>query len=170
MTSSPTRTFTVSPAADKTSPTAALDAKDVLTNGATTYTFTVTPSNTVGVGVRWNLFDGGQTRNRAAAMRRDSEALHLRANDLRSQIELQVREAWFSLGEARARIAVTRESVAQAQENLRTSRELYSAGLASNTQVLDAVALALNASNNRDDAVLDAEFAKLRLARATGSL
>ena len=61
------------------------------------------------------------------------------------------------------------EAVAQAEENLRMSRELYGAGLATNTQVLDAVALQVNAVNNRDNAVLDESLSQLRLARASGS-
>jgi hypothetical protein len=36
--------------------------------------------------------------------------------------------------------------------------------------VLDAVTLSLIATNNRDDALLDAAFARLRLARAVGAL
>lgn len=126
--------------------------------------------NSVAVGFKWNLFDAGQARNRAASLRRDAQAMQVRAQDLRSQIELQVREAWLSLQEARGRILATRDAVAAAEENLRTSRELYGAGLAANTQVLDAVALAISATNNRDDALLDAEFARLRLARAVGNL
>jgi outer membrane protein TolC len=47
---------------------------------------------------------------------------------------------------------------------------LYGAGLASNTQVLDAIALRVAAANNRDDAAMDFELARLRLARATGEL
>jgi outer membrane protein TolC len=126
--------------------------------------------NSVGIGFHWNLFDAGQTRNRAAALRRDAEALQRRSADLRSIIELQVREAWLGLREARGRVTASREATAQAEENLRTSRELYRTGLATNTQVLDAVTLSLNAANNHDDALLDVEYARLKLARAVGSL
>jgi hypothetical protein len=38
------------------------------------------------------------------------------------------------------------------------------------SQVLEAIALRVAAVNNRDDAQFDAELARLRLARATGSL
>jgi hypothetical protein len=36
--------------------------------------------------------------------------------------------------------------------------------------VLDAIALRVSAAGNRDDAALDAELARLRLARAIGEL
>ena len=126
--------------------------------------------STIGVGVRWMLFDGGQARQRAAAMARSGRAARLRLDDLRSRIGLEVREAWLGVAEADARRSAAREAVAQAEENLRISRELYGAGLASNTQVLEAVTLRVAAAGNRDDSTIDAELARLRLARATGEL
>ncbi len=81
-----------------------------------------------------------------------------------------MRESWLGVGEADARRAALREAVAQADENLRITRELYGAGLATNTQVLDAISLRIGAANNSDDAQFDADLARLRLARAIGSL
>jgi outer membrane protein TolC len=124
----------------------------------------------VGVGVSWRLFDGGQTRNRATALRRAGQALELRRDDLKSAIQMEVQQLWMGLSEAEARIAATRDAVAQAEENLRMSRELYSAQLIANTQVLEAVALQLSAAANARDAVLDATLARLRLMRAVGAL
>ncbi len=125
---------------------------------------------TVGVGFTWNLFDGGQARQRAAALRSASHAAQDRLDDLRSGIELQVRQAWLDVHEAQARVRTSGEAVAQADENLRSSRELYGAGLATNTQVLDAVSLEVNAMNNRDNAALDESLALLRLTYAIGAL
>lgn len=124
----------------------------------------------MGVGVTWNLFDGGQARNKAAALRSVSRAAQERLEDLRSAIELQVREAWLDVREAQARVKASREAVAQADENLRMSRELYGAGLATNTQVLDAVTLHINAINNRDNATLDELLSEIRLEHAIGAL
>jgi outer membrane protein TolC len=124
----------------------------------------------VGVGFTWNLFDGGQARHRSAALRSASRATERRVDDLRSQIELQVREAWLNVREARARVTASGEAVAQAEENLRITRELYGSGLGTNTQVLDAVALQVSAINNRDNAALDESLALLRLAHAVGTL
>ncbi|HVY81638.1 MAG TPA: TolC family protein [Steroidobacteraceae bacterium] len=124
----------------------------------------------VSVGVRWNLFDGGQARNRSASLRAASRATQRRIDDLRSQIELQVREAWLDVREARNRKKAAAEAVAQAEENLRISRELYGTGLATNTQVLDAIALQITATNNRDNASLDETLALYELAYAEGTL
>jgi len=124
----------------------------------------------IGLGLRWTLFDGGQVRQRAQALRRQGDAARLRQDDLRSLVELQVREAWLGVGEADARGAAAREAVAQSDENLRITRELYGAGLVTHSQVLDAITLRVASANNRDDAQFDAELSRLRLARAIGGL
>lgn len=124
----------------------------------------------VGLGVTWQLFDGGQARQRAASLRRASRAVELRREELSSAIQLEVQQAVLGLDEAEARIVATRDAVAQAEENLRMSRELYSADLIANTQVLEAIALQLGAAANARDALLDADLARLRLLRAAGEL
>jgi outer membrane protein TolC len=124
----------------------------------------------VGVGVQWSLFDGGQKRHRAAELRNASRAARHEHEDLRSLIELEVRASWLDVQAARARLNTSREAIAQADENLRITRELYGADLGTNTQVLDAVALWVTAANNHDDAVLDESLALLRLAHAVGAL
>lgn len=124
----------------------------------------------VGVGFTWNLFDGGVARNEADSLHSESRAAGRRLDDLRSQVELQVRRDWLAVRAAQARVAASRQATAQAAENLRISRELYGVGLASNTQVLDAVTLEIQATNNRDNATLDEALAGIELAYAVGSL
>jgi outer membrane protein len=124
----------------------------------------------IGVGLTWSLFDGGVARNQADSLRSESRSSARRLDDLRSQIELQVRRDWLALRAAQSRITASRQATAQAAENLRISRELYAVGLASNTQVLDAVTLEVQATNNHDNAVLDQALAALELAYAVGAL
>ncbi|MDZ7644581.1 MAG: TolC family protein [Woeseiaceae bacterium] len=119
----------------------------------------------VGIGVQWNIFDSGRTRNRAAALAREAEAALHRRNDLQTQIALQVREAWLAREEALHRRGVADAAVEQAAENLRVVRDRYRAGAATSTDVLDAEALRAQALNNRDGARFDAALATLRLAR-----
>jgi outer membrane protein len=81
-----------------------------------------------GRGVQWALFDGGQSRKRAAALERNRRATDEQRADVESMIALQVRQAWLGVDETRQRVEVTAESVEQAEENLRIARELYGAG------------------------------------------
>ena len=123
-----------------------------------------------GIGVQWAVFDGGQTRKRAAALDRTGRATDDQRREVESLIALQVRQAWLTLAEARDRIQVSAAAVEQAEENLRIAREQYGAGLGTQTQLLQAEALRVNALGNRDNAQLDAGLARLRLARAVGAL
>lgn len=124
----------------------------------------------VGVGLQWALFDGGQSRSRAAALRRSERSAALRSDELDATIRLEVQQALLSVAEAEARFVLGREAVAQAEENLRITRELYTAELITNTQVLEAVALQLTATAQADEADFDRLIARLQLLRAVGDL
>lgn len=125
---------------------------------------------TIGVGVTWSLFDGGQAKNRAEALDHASRAQRSSLDDLRSRISLDVQQSWLGVQDAQARMKASEQAVAQAEENLRDSRELYDVGSAANTQVLDAVTLLTVAVNNHDNAVLDVSLSLLRLGYAVGAL
>lgn len=124
----------------------------------------------VGVGLRWALFDGGQARHRAAALRRSSESIRQRRNELESIVRLEVQQAQLGIEAADARVALTRDAIAEANENLRITRELYTESLVTNTQVLEAIALQTAAEGHAADAVFDASIARLRLLKAIGEL
>jgi len=123
-----------------------------------------------GVGVQWALFDGGQSRKRAAALERSKRAVQEQRQDLQSLIALDVRQAWLEVEETRQRVAVTADAADQSEENLRMARERYGVGLGTQTQLLEAETLRVQALTNRDNARLDAGLARLKLARAVGSL
>jgi len=123
-----------------------------------------------GIGVQWALFDGGQTRKRAAALDRTGRATEDQRRDVESLIALQVRQAWLGVAESQERMKVSATAVEQAEENLRIAREQYGSGLGTQTQLLQAEALRVNALGNRDNATLDAGLARLQLARAVGAL
>jgi outer membrane protein TolC len=123
-----------------------------------------------GVGVQWTPFDGGVARKRAAALERSRRATQEQREDVESLVALQVRQAWLEVDETRQRALVTVEAVDQSEENLRIARERYGAGLGTQTQLLEAESLRVQALTNRDNAALDTGLARLRLARAVGVL
>lgn len=124
----------------------------------------------LGLGLKWNLFDAGRTRSRAAVLESQSAAASYQRSDLQSLIALQVRQALLQLGDARQRLPVTEQALHQAEENLRVSRDRYQAGSGTNTEVLDAEALRARSLNNRDNAQFGAALARFQLARAVGIL
>jgi outer membrane protein TolC len=124
----------------------------------------------VTVGAKWNVFDGGSSRKRAAAIEMQAITASEQRKELSTQITLQVRQSWLDLQSTQSRIAVTESGTHAANENLRVARDRYANGLATYTEVLDAETMrALNEANH-SNAVYDAVMAGLRLKHATGSL
>jgi outer membrane protein len=124
----------------------------------------------VALGVRWSPFDGGRTRETAAALRHQSDAALAERNDRARSVELEVTTAWHLRAAARARLDVAASAVQQADENLRVVRDRYRNGEGTNTEVLQAEALQTLSLGNLDSARYDAILADLRLAYAAGRL
>lgn len=122
------------------------------------------------VTVNWTLTDAGATRRKTEALRgQERAALHRRA-DAAADIALEVRSYWLDLAEARRRIPVTRQAIAQAEENIKVLSDRYREGLSTYTQVLDAESLRVRTFTNYYEAVYDAVLAAFRLKRAAGAL
>ena len=124
----------------------------------------------IGIGFQWRVFDSGQLKARTSALQRHARATGQQLADLRSVVALQVETAALNREEAVARIHVAAAAVSQAEENVRVAKELYSSGLGTSNQVLDAESLRVVALTNRDDATFDLLIAQFRLQRAMGDL
>jgi outer membrane protein TolC len=123
-----------------------------------------------GVGVTWNLFDGGRNSYEACALLQRAESLVRLKADRESRIGLEVRGAWLNVQEAHQRLEVTPEAIGQAEENLRVARTRYAQSMGTNTEVLDAQTLRTQAFRDHHNATCDAVLAVLRLRYATGEL
>ena len=122
------------------------------------------------VGMVWELFDGGTSRHRSNSLNRQAAALKAQHDDLSGLIRLQVRHAWLQLAETRERVAVSKDSIAQADENLRVTRNRYREGLSSHSEVLDAETLRIKAQSNYVNARYDTLLTALQLKRELGEL
>ena len=124
----------------------------------------------VGISFQWRVFDSGQLKARANAMRSHARATGQQLADLRSLVALQVETALLDRDEAFARTRVAAAAVEQAEENFRVAKQLYAGGLGTNNQVLDSESLRVSALTNRDNAAFDVLIAQFRLQRALGEL
>lgn len=91
-------------------------------------------------------------------------------HDAESLIALEVRQRWLELETARQRVQFARQAIAQADENLRVARGRYQQQVGTNTEVLDAETLRVQAYTNLFDSSYQAVLAGLRLRCAVGSL
>ena len=122
------------------------------------------------LGLEWNLFDGGVSNHKANAIVRQANGLQQQYNDFASIISLQARQAWLDTQETQKRLQVTSKAIAQAEENLKVSRNRYSSGMTTNTEVLDAETLRIKSQYNHANARYDRLLAILHLKRAIGQL
>ena len=122
------------------------------------------------VGVEWNAFDFGRVKSQARVLDEKSQALIRLRRDAESLISLEVRQKWIDLQTARKRVLVARQTTAQADENLRVARDRYQHQVGTNTEVLDAEALRVQAYMNLYSSTYQAALAALRLRRAVGNL
>ena len=126
------------------------------------------PTRTVGLQVRVPLFDGG----RRDARREESESQYreetVRTNDLKAQVELDVRLALDGLQSADEQVRVAREGLELANNELTQARRRYDAGVATGVEVTDAQTRLERARDNQTAALYNYNLARLDLAQAMG--
>jgi len=123
---------------------------------------------TVGVILNWDLFSGfstGARLNRARAVLDEMLAADRKATQ---SIQLDVKTAYLRKSEAEARLAVTRASVAQAEEALRLVRREYEGGSATIVRYMDAELARNRARIVETSALYDARKARADIGRALG--
>ena len=132
----------------------------------------IQPNGITGVmlNVEWNAIDFGRVKNQARELDEKSQALIRLRRDAESMICLEVRQKWIDLQTARERVLVARKTTAQADENLRVARDRYQHQAGTNTEVLDAETLRVQAYTNLYSSTYQAALAALRLQRAVGNL
>jgi outer membrane protein TolC len=122
----------------------------------------------VSVNATWTLWDGGRMRADRAEAAAGARAADERVADFDRQVTFEVRQRQLELDSSRAAIVAANEGVRAAAEARRVLGERFSAGVASNTEVLDAQTAMLQAELDRTRALSNARIAEARLARALG--
>jgi len=124
----------------------------------------------VGVGLKWNVFDGWSSRKRASVLEQQASAVTEQRKETSSLISLQVRQNWLDLNYASKRLEVTQAAITRANENLRVARDRYTNGLSTNTEVLDAETMRTLSETSHANARYDAVMAGIRLKHSVGGL
>lgn len=128
------------------------------------------PTRTVGVSLRLPVFDGGRREARLGEAGSVVRQERLREQDLRRQIELEVREALVSLENAKGQIAVAREGLGLAEAELEQAQRRLTAGVGSSVELTDAQTRLARARDNQLSAVALFNLARIELAAATGQM
>jgi outer membrane protein TolC len=118
---------------------------------------------------KFNIFDGERIKGdiiqaRAALKQRQDEL-----DDLRAQIDYQVRAALLDIQSAADLVAVARSNLDLANQTLDQARDRFMAGVTDNIEVVQAQGSVAIANDNLISALYSHNVAKVELARATGS-
>ncbi|NWG11960.1 MAG: TolC family protein [Acidobacteria bacterium] len=128
------------------------------------------PTRTYGIAVRIPIFDGGRRDARRAESTSQLLQERLRTQDLRDQIELEVRVALDNLRSATDQARTAEEGVALAQGELEQAQRRYAAGVGSSIETTDAQARLQRARDNRIAALFNYNLARIELGTATGTI
>ena len=134
----------------------------------------VTPASshgTVGAFAALNvpIFQGGRVRGDVARADVTLTQGQQRLDNLRGQIDQEVRSAFLDLQSAAERVEAARSTVDLAGQTLQQARDRFTAGVTDNIEVIQAQESVASASETLITSVYTYNVATIELARATGS-
>src|SRR5580692_4959521 len=119
-------------------------------------------------GIRVPLFTGGRikgdiTQAEAALRQRKAEA-----ENIRGQIDQDVRTALLNLNAAKEQVEVAKQNVELANESLARSKDRFTSGVTDSVEVVQAEQALASANDQYITSLYNHNFSKLSLARALG--
>jgi outer membrane protein TolC len=122
----------------------------------------------IGITASLDIWNWGTTIHQTQQAQAQLAQAHDALSQLRDGITLEVTQNYLNVDQAKERIAVSRQSVKQAEENYRVTGEKFKLGVALNSDLLDAEGALLQAKWNHVQALADYELARARLAKSAG--
>jgi outer membrane protein TolC len=119
-------------------------------------------------GINVPVFTGGRIKGditQAEATLRQRKA---EAENIRGQIDYDVRTAFLNLNAAKEQVDVAHENVALANDNLARSKDRFTAGVTDSVEVVQSEQSLAGANDQYITSLYDHNLAKLALARALG--
>jgi len=119
-------------------------------------------------GVSVPIFTGGRIKGDITEAESSLRQRKAEAENLRGQIDYDVRTAFLNLQAANEQVTVARQNVDLANENLSHSQERFSAGVTDSVEVVQAQQALASANDQYISSLYNHNLAKLQLARALG--
>jgi outer membrane protein TolC len=119
-------------------------------------------------GVRIPIFQGGKVKadvDQAGALLRQER---LQLENLRSRVEYEIRSALLDVKASDDQVAVAKQQIDLAAEQLREAQDRYKAGVSGSLEVVQAQEAVAGANENHIQALYQNNVAKLTLVRALG--
>jgi outer membrane protein len=128
------------------------------------------PTRSIGISVTVPVFDGGRLDARRAEMLSQSDQERIKSEDLREQIQLEVRLSMDSLHSAEAQVKIAEEGLQLATAELEQAQRRYRSGITTSVEVTDAQTRLERARENRIGALFQFNSAKIELGQAMGTI
>ncbi len=122
----------------------------------------------VGLTVSYDIWNWNTTSLQVQQAEANLEQSNLGIKQMKEGIAFEVTQAFLTLNKANEKITVARESVSQAQENLRVTNERFKAGSLINSDLLDAETALLVAKINYTSAIVEYRLSLAKLEKAAG--
>jgi len=122
----------------------------------------------LGVGLSWNVFDGGRRSANEARARAQADAAREQLRELDRWIRLEVTQRALELRTAEARLAVAGRSVESAAESRRVAGDRYREGVIPSSELMDAEVAHERAALARTEALAALRLTAAGLDRAVG--
>jgi outer membrane protein TolC len=119
--------------------------------------------------LRIPLFEGGRVEGQVSLATAALEQQRARVAELQARVEYEVRMALLDLHAANDQVQVARSARSLAEETLAQAEDRFSAGVASNIEVVQAQQAAAEAAESLISSLFAHNMAKLNLARAIGA-
>lgn len=126
------------------------------------------PTRSVGIRLSIPIFNGGLTRGRIGAATSRQRQAELQLNDLRAQVEQDVRLALQTLATAAEQVRAAEQSLRLAERELQMARDRFRAGIADNIEVVNAQTSLADARDAQVSALTAHNAARINLASAMG--
>lgn len=118
--------------------------------------------------LRFPIFREAAQRGEEGEAVAQIRTLHARRDNLRASIEAQIRTSMLDIESSNQLVKVAQSNVALAGEELSDARDRFSAGVADNLEVVDALATVTDAQSQLVSALYRYNTAKIGLARDIG--
>jgi len=119
-------------------------------------------------GIRVPLFTGGRIKGDITQAEAELRQRKAEAENVRGQIDYDVRTAFLNLNAAKEQVTVAKQNVELANENLARSKDRFSSGVTDSVEVVQAEQSVASANDQYITSLYDHNLAKLSLARALG--
>ena len=121
------------------------------------------------LGAKMDLYDGGMTGAEIMKERYLHKQLQEKKNKLADDIRYEVKDSCLGVKDAIEKLGVAKDALAQAEENVRFYRVKYNNGVATSTDVLEAISLQAQAQTNYYSADYELKRSYARLTYSVGS-